>query len=130
MLGGDRCGAPRERSIMPDTRPVVAIPLTDELLAETRKRVADAFSPEPVILFGSHAEGRPTSDSDLDLLAVTARPVDGDEHRTRTQGLFRDLLPAVQVITISRLEYEETRDVIGGVAYPAAKCGRVFHEDT
>jgi hypothetical protein len=29
----------------------------------------------------------------------------------------------VQVITISRQEYEETRDVIGGIAYPAAKYG-------
>jgi hypothetical protein len=34
----------------------------------------------------------------------------------------------VQVITISRQEFEETQDVIGGIAYPAAKYGRVIYE--
>lgn len=29
---------------------------------------------------------------------------------------------------ISRQEFEETRDVIGGIAYPASKYGRVIYE--
>jgi len=33
-------------------------------------RVAEAFRPERVILFGSHAYGTPTADSDVDLLVV------------------------------------------------------------
>ena len=96
VLDGDRCGAPRERSTMTATRPVVAMPLTDELLAAIRKRVADAFPPEPIILFGSYADGRPTSDSDLDLLFVTTRPLGREERLTRT-----------------------------GIAYPAARKGEL-----
>jgi uncharacterized protein len=34
------------------------------------QRVVERFHPEKVILFGSHAYGRPTPDSDVDLLVV------------------------------------------------------------
>src|SRR3954463_3903175 len=33
-------------------------------------QVVERFRPERVILFGSHAHGRPTADSDVDLLVV------------------------------------------------------------
>jgi len=81
-----------------------------------------------MILFGSYAEGRATADSDLDLLVVTERSVSRKERLARTQDLFRDMSLPVQVITISRQEFEETRDVIGGIAHPAAKYGRVIYE--
>jgi predicted nucleotidyltransferase len=34
------------------------------------RRVVDKFRPQKVILFGSHAYGKPTEDSDVDLLVV------------------------------------------------------------
>src|SRR5665213_268423 len=34
------------------------------------KELARRFKPEKIILFGSHAYGRPTADSDVDLLVV------------------------------------------------------------
>ncbi|MBL7162461.1 MAG: nucleotidyltransferase domain-containing protein [Anaerolineales bacterium] len=104
-------------------------PLTDESLQDVTRRIVDALMPEQVILFGSYAEGRATKDSDLDLLVVTSHPVSHGERQACTQGLFRDMLLPVQIITISRQEFEETRDVIGGIAYPAAKYGRVIYEE-
>ena len=102
-------------------------PVTDELLRDVTRRIVDTLAPEQVILFGSYAEGRATTDSDLDLLVVTERPVSLKERLSRTKGLFRDMPLPIQVITISQQEFEETRDVIGGIAYPAAKYGRVIY---
>jgi predicted nucleotidyltransferase len=34
------------------------------------KRIAEGYRPHKVILFGSHAWGQPTEDSDIDLLIV------------------------------------------------------------
>jgi predicted nucleotidyltransferase len=34
------------------------------------KKISDEFHPQKVILFGSYAYGKPTSDSDVDLLVV------------------------------------------------------------
>ncbi len=39
------------------------------------QRIADEFKPEKIILFGSYAYGKPTPDSDVDLLVVM--PFDG-----------------------------------------------------
>ena len=41
--------------------------------------IARQFSPEKIILFGSHARGNPGPDSDVDLLVVMAH----EEHASR-----------------------------------------------
>ncbi|MFQ5814752.1 MAG: HEPN domain-containing protein, partial [Anaerolineae bacterium] len=84
-------------------------PVTDELLGEIVERVVDALAPEQIILFGSYAEGRATADSDLDLLVVTEQPLSRKDRLARTQDLYRDMPLPIQVITISRQEFEETR---------------------
>ena len=38
------------------------------------RRVAERFHPRRIILFGSHARGTPTADSDVDLLVVMPYP--------------------------------------------------------
>ena len=45
-------------------------PVTPGLLTEIAQKVVQAFRPKNIILFGSYAYGKPTSDSDLDLLIV------------------------------------------------------------
>ncbi len=44
--------------------------VTDELLMEITKRIVENFHPEKVILFGSYAYGKPTIESDVDLLVI------------------------------------------------------------
>jgi predicted nucleotidyltransferase len=46
-----------------------------QLLAE---RIAQEISPRRIILFGSHAHGKPGPDSDVDLLVITDRPEGND----------------------------------------------------
>ena len=38
------------------------------------KHIAEKFNPEEIILFGSHAYGKPTAWSDVDLLVVIETP--------------------------------------------------------
>jgi len=45
--------------------------------------VAREFRPEKIILFGSHAYGKPTADSDVDLMVVL--PFRGNELRKASQ---------------------------------------------
>ena len=47
-----------------------ASPVTPGLLREIAQKVVRAFRPKNIFLFGSYAYGKPTSDSDLDLLIV------------------------------------------------------------
>jgi len=39
-------------------------------IREIVRQIVDRFQPQKVILFGSYAQGKPTEDSDVDLLVV------------------------------------------------------------
>lgn len=41
-------------------------------------RIAQEISPQRIILFGSHAQGKAGPDSDVDLLVITDRPTGND----------------------------------------------------
>jgi len=44
--------------------------VTQARLNKVARRIVEKFNPERVVLFGSHAYGKPTIDSDVDLLVV------------------------------------------------------------
>ena len=44
--------------------------LTESLLEEITKRLAESINPDKIYLFGSYASDRADDDSDVDLLAV------------------------------------------------------------
>ena len=50
--------------------------VTMEQIEDVGRRIAREFLPERVVLFGSHADGTATDDSDVDLLIVMS--FDGD----------------------------------------------------
>ena len=43
-------------------------------IEEVGRQIGQRFNPERVILFGSYAEGKPTEDSDVDILVVMPTP--------------------------------------------------------
>ena len=69
--------------------------LVPGLLEEITRRLVAEFQPEQIFLFGSHAWGRPTADSDLDLLVVLA---DLEPPWTLSRG--RPWQPSTPVIAI------------------------------
>ena len=88
--------------------------VNEDLIKEVIDRIVSISSPEKVILFGSAATGNMTSDSDIDLLVIMKEPID-----SRKQGNFL-------ARNLRGLGYPF--DVIGGIAYPAHKYGRVIYE--
>ncbi len=91
-------------------------------------RIAQEFKPEKIILFGSHAYGQPTPESDLDLLVVMQ--FDGDPLEQAVSMLNRlnvlmpvDLLVRTPEQIQHRLEMGDSfmRDILerGKVMYEA-----------
>lgn len=73
--------------------------IPDTRLDEIVRRLVDEFHPERIILFGSRAWGRPTEDSDLDVLVIVERTDETPARRstrayrcTRGVGVPMDLL--------------------------------------
>lgn len=97
-------------------------------LAEIVERLVAACRPKRVILFGSYAYGEPTADSDVDVLLITDRRLSPEEtYRLRRKSLA-GLSAPVQLVCMSEEEFAETKDIVGGIAYPAAKYGEVLYE--
>ncbi len=105
-----------------DTDRKIAEELKDRLLSQNGDRI------KRVILYGSRATGSPGPHSDFDLLVVETGSVSKQEEIMRLRLALGSLPCTVDVWVMSEEEFEETKDVIGGLAYPANKYGLVLHE--
>ena len=107
-------------------------PGVDPLLARTITDCLRAAVPRGlrrVLLFGSRASGAARPDSDVDLLVVETDVRDRLAEVARLRTALAGLPHPVDVWVMDAVEFEETRGVIGGLAYPADRYGVVLHED-
>jgi predicted nucleotidyltransferase len=102
--------------------------LGKETLDEIVQRILAVCRPERVILFGSAATGTMTLDSDIDLLIVDRAVSDARTQAFNIHEKLAGLPYPFDVIVMSQERFEETRDVVGGIAWPAAHHGKVIYE--
>ncbi len=102
--------------------------IDESLERELVDRVLDAFEAERIILFGSAASGSMTPDSDIDLLVIGRDPGNTREASVKIRRALGGIKRPVDVVVMSRQRFEETKEIIGGIAYPAHKYGRVLYE--
>jgi predicted nucleotidyltransferase len=102
--------------------------IDEQVIQQIVQRILTVARPDKIILFGSAATGQMTRDSDIDLLIVETNPGDQRKESVRLHQQLRDLGFPFDVIVISREWFEESKNVIGGIAYPANKYGKVIYE--
>jgi predicted nucleotidyltransferase len=105
---------------------------TDRQVAERLKELvlqSEGDRVRRIILFGSRARGDARPDSDYDLLVVMG-DLTREEHKERLLALYR-AFEGVGVVAepwiMSETYFEETKEVIGGLAYPANKEGMMLY---
>jgi len=91
------------------------------------RRIVRRFHPERIILFGSHAHGMATADSDVDLLVVM--PVQGSKRRQRLaiRRAVHDIDLPKDIIVTRPEEFAWRKDVVGTIEYPAVHEGRELY---
>jgi uncharacterized protein len=110
------------------------VPATDRVIAqELSQRILRTLGrrTRKIILFGSRARGEARPDSDFDLLVILSevtapelRPL-----RLALYGALRGLGVNAEPWVMSEEEFEETKSVVGGLAYPAATEGVLLYEN-
>lgn len=98
-----------------------------EAIAIMTERIASAFHPEKIILFGSCARGDAQLESDIDLLVVMS---ECKNRRATTVSMMKSVsdLPVSKDIVVTTAKELETRGKLAStVLYPAVREGKVLY---
>ncbi len=98
------------------------------MLDEVIRRVLSVASPEKIILFGSSVTGEIGKESDIDLLVVERDPGDRRRECVKIDRALGGSGRPFDVIVVSSEYFNATKDIIGGIAYPVNKYGRLVYE--
>jgi predicted nucleotidyltransferase len=98
------------------------------------KRIVAAFAPEKIILFGSHAYGNVTPDSDLDLLVIIKTDLPAAERTRKISRLLRPRHLPLDIVVRNPQEIQRSlrrvdpfvHEILerGIVLYARSGCGR------
>lgn len=98
------------------------------LLEEAVARLKTEFQPEEIYLFGSHAWGTPTDESDVDLMVILPqsedRPIRRDQ---RAQHCLGRLPISIDVLVRTRREVNRVREVRGSLIHQVFQNGRKIY---
>ncbi len=94
------------------------------------KHIAEKFDPERIILFGSHAYGKPTAWSDVDLLVVMDTPKGEMDAILKVGDSLPDLPFRVDIVVRSRDVLERRKKLGDWFLREITKKGKVLYERT
>ncbi len=98
------------------------------LLEEAVERLKSEFQPEEIWLFGSHAWGVPTEDSDVDLKVIVPssdeRPI---RRMQRAQRYLRGIGFAKDVLVNTRPEFDRCRHLPASLSHRVLEQGRKLY---
>jgi predicted nucleotidyltransferase len=97
-------------------------------LEEITRRLVAEFTPETIILFGSHAWGQPDESSDLDLLVVVPESDQTPPRRAaQPYRCLREVPVPLDIPVRTRDDVERSRQVPASLVHEVLKRGRVVY---
>jgi predicted nucleotidyltransferase len=102
--------------------------INEALVNEIIKRILAVAEARRIILFGSAVAGDMSKDSDIDLLVLESAPGNTRQESVRIRQAMRGLGYPFDIIVMAAERFEESKNVVGGIAYPANKYGKVIYE--
>lgn len=98
------------------------------VLEELVPRIAERFSPDKIILFGSRARGDADLDSDIDLLLLFSEVADPNKRAAEVYASLAGFTRPLDIVVSTTSRFERYRNVVNTVYWPASREGRVLYE--
>jgi predicted nucleotidyltransferase len=100
---------------------------TENAIEMMVQRLVERFGPDQVILFGSHARGAASPDSDVDLLVIM--PFTGSKRAKQLEMrlALHDITLPKDIILASPDEVTRRRNIVGTIIRPALREGKVLY---
>lgn len=103
-------------------------PITDAKIHRAARKIAQAVNPEKIILFGSFAYGKPTPDSDVDLLVIMESDLRPHARVVQISDILDPRPFPVDIIVRTLSEIEERLRVGDCFFREVLSRGRVLYE--
>jgi predicted nucleotidyltransferase len=126
----DLPGSPLSREIR---KPMTRVPARNfgsresNLIQEMIQRIVSRFRPEKIILFGSHARGKASTDSDVDLLVVTSVSGSKREKQLEIRLALQDFHIPKDIVVTTAEDFEWRKEIPGTIERQAALEGKVVY---
>ena len=104
--------------------------INEDVVKKIVGRILKVYKADKIILFGSAATNSMTPDSDIDLLIIKKGVKDRITDSVKIRSALRGFDYPFDVIVMTLERFEETKNYIGGLAYPANKYGKVLYAKT
>ena len=98
------------------------------VLDDVVRRIAEQFSPDQIILFGSRARGDERPDSDIDLLVLFPEVANPNKRAAELHAWLADFPRPMDIVVSTSSRFERYRNVVNTVYWPAAREGKVLYE--
>lgn len=99
-----------------------------ELLSAIVSRLAEAFKPEEIYLFGSRARGTEKLGSDFDLLVIlSAMDEPGYRYSQKAHQLLWGLRKSADIFFMTREQFEGSKKVIGTLPEVVGREGKSLY---
>ena len=104
--------------------------VSEEIIQEATRRLAERFRPERIILFGSYARGTADDHSDVDFMVITEAAKKRNRHKMMVEmdGALQGLQIAKDIIVLTSAEFEEEKEIPGTTARYVFKEGKVLYD--
>jgi predicted nucleotidyltransferase len=103
--------------------------ISAELLDAVVGRLVEGLAPERILLFGSHAWGTPSEDSDVDLLVIVPTSELPAYKRARAgHRALRDVRLPKDIVVLTQAEFDRQSSVAGSLAQRVREHGRVLYD--
>src|ERR1039457_1268808 len=113
------------RVIMSTMRALAESPV---VLDDLVRRIAERFSPDKIILFGSRARGDEGPDSDIDLLVLFSEVADPNRRAAELYASLVDFPSPMDIVVSTSSRFERYGNVVNTVYWPASREGKVLYE--
>ena len=97
------------------------------LIREVADRIAAAFRPHRIVLFGSHARGDASADSDLDLMVEMDTDREFYDRSRAVSSIFGLRRWPLDVLVYTPAEVAQMKDVNGTMVNLIEREGRVLY---
>ena len=97
------------------------------IIGEITERIVNCIAPEKIILFGSHAKGKATPESDVDIVVIWNTDLNPHKRNVYISRLFPMRNFSLDIFAFTETEAGKFKNIPGTLLYEAFHHGKVIY---